>query len=551
MRKGILLLGLLLVGVGLLGSSAGMQEVPEEAKFGGKLIIHSGQTLKDLNPMVCNDVYSFYAVYQMFDRLIALDPETLEPKPFLAKSWELSEDGLELTLYLHEGVMAYKLAEDGTVVPVEEINAEDVVFTFEWIADPANASPNMPKVTGWMEKVEALDDYTVKFTLKFPYAPILARLNYFGIVPKDTFLEMGAEAFNSNPVGSGPFVFKEWRRGEILCMVKNPYYWIKEPYLDEVCIKPIPELATAVLALEKGEIDITDMLPAPDIPRLRENPDIVVDQCPSLTYFYVGFNDTLSPYNDVRFRKAVYQSFSMDEAVESIFMGLTGIRAYGAVPPTLWANDREWLRENAALPENDEEAEKLFAELREEGVLPEPFRPVIYTPPDPRRIKLATIIATNLIVDHHIEAAVQPLEWGAYLDLLYRSEEKPEGEAGIYIIGWGYELPDPDDGLYPLFHSDNAIIGSANNMSFYKNPEVDALIDKARSTLDRKVREENYVKAQRIIFGQDYVHIPAYHYIETNGVRTWVHDFKVSAMGDMRICDPFVNVWVDERSPRK
>jgi peptide/nickel transport system substrate-binding protein len=409
-----------------------------------------------------------------------------------------------------------------------------------------------------------IDDYTAKFVQKeefCPFAPALIGETQ-AIIPKDTYLEMGKEAFNANPIGSGPFKFVEWKRGEHITLVRNEEYWMtgrklcyangydpgneivcEKPYLEKIIFRPIPTLATAMLELEKGGIDIADNIPAEDIPRFKEMPEVTVQQRPSLSYFYVGFNMSLSPYNDIRFRKAVYQSFSMDDAVFSIFKGLTGIRAYGAVPPALWANDREYLKEEIALPVNDEEAARLFAKLREEGVIPKGFTTTVYCPPDPRRIKLAEIIATNLI-EHGIPADVQSLEWGAYLDLLYRTEEKPEGEYGIYIIGW-LGAPDPDAFLYYLFTSENAMVGAGNNFSFYMNPTVDALIKQARTTLDMEVRETAYVQAQRIIFA-DYVHIPAYHYIDTRGVRARVKGFEVGGPVLMRIVDPFYNVWVED-----
>lgn len=501
---------------------------------GGTLTIHSSQTFKDMNPMISNDVYSMYVINAIFDELVAMNPDTLEPEPYLAKNWEFSEDKCEITYYIQDGVKAHN---------GEVINAEDVAFTFNWIINPENASPNATEFA-WLKEVVVVDDLTAKFVTKpekCPFAPALQAENY-AVVPKDTFLERGADEFNINPVGSGPFKFVEWKTGDHATVEKNEDYWLKEPNLDKIIFRPIPKLATAMLELEKGGVDITDNMTAEDIPRFKDMDEVVVQQRPSLSYFYFAFNDSKAPFNNPKFRKAVHLSFNMNDAVQAIFKGLTGIRAYGAVPPALWANDREYLKNNVALEEDDDQASKLFRELRTEGVLPAAFSPTIYCPPDPRREKLSTIVATNLM-EHGIKAKVQPLEWGAYLDLLYRSKEKPLGEYGMYVIGWSGS-PDPYAFLYYLFTTENAIVGSGNNFSFYSNPVVDELIGEANTTFDFDTREKNYVEAQRIIMGT-YVHIPAYHYIETRGVRARVHDFQVSPTADMNIVDPYVNVWVE------
>ncbi|MFP4588865.1 MAG: ABC transporter substrate-binding protein [Candidatus Bipolaricaulota bacterium] len=502
---------------------------------GGTLTIHSSQTFKDLNPMVCNDVYSNYVNNAIFDELVYLDPETMEVKPYLAESWEFSEDKCEITFHIREGVKAHN---------GEVINAEDVAFTFNWIIDPDNASPNATEFA-WLQEVEVVDDYTAKFIAKpdrCPFAPAL-QAESFAVVPKDTFLEKGAEEFNRNPVGSGPFEFVEWKTGDHIKLEKNDDYWLKEPNLDEVVFRPIPKLATAMLELEKGGVDITDNLVADDIPRFEEMEEIEVQQVPSLSYFYLAFNMSKPPFNNRDFRKAVAYSFSMDDAIEAIFRGLTGVRAYGAVPPSLWASDRDFLEDKVALHEDDEKASQLFDELREEGVISDDFAPTIYCPPDPRREKLATIVATNL-KEHGINAEVQPLEWGSLLDLLYRSDENPEGDYGMFTMGWSGS-PDPYAFLYYLFTSENATIGTANNYSFYKNEDVDDLIHWANTTFDTELREGLYTGAQRLIM-RDYVHLPAYHYIETRGVTDRVHDYKVDPLSSMPLVNPDVNVWVEQ-----
>jgi len=300
-----------------------------------------------------------------------------------------------------------------------------------------------------------------------------------------------------------------------------------------------------MLELEAGGVDIVDNIPAQDVPRFQADPNVVVRQMPSLSYFHIGFNHSHLPSSDVRFRKAVGMSIDLDASVFSIFQGITGIRAYGVTPAALWGNDREYLQANAT-EEDDAESVRLFDELKAEGIIPEGFETTIYCPLDPRRVQLSTILATNL-QENGINAQVQPLDWGPLLDLLYRSEADPLGEDfEIYVMGWSGG-PDPDNFIYYLFTTENATIGTANNFSWYSNPEVDRLVKEAATVpgCDQATREALYVEAQRIAFIEDYCDVTGYHYIETQGVNARVQGYTLNALGDIEFCSPDVNVWVD------
>lgn len=515
--------------------------VPETpgAHVGGTITIGVSQTFIDLDPRISNSAYDFYVIGEIFDELVAVDPDTLAPIPQIAKSWEIAEDGSETTFYLNEGIKFHN---------GEDLTAEDVAYTFNWVIDPANASPNLSEYE-FLQEVVVIDEYTVKFINKpdwTPYCPGLVSESA-SIVPKDTCEEMGPEAFNLAPIGSGPYKFVEWKVGDRITLERNEDYWLVYPNLDKVVYRPIPMLATMMLELEAGGIDIADNMPAQDVLRFREMADVDVLQVPSLSYFYISFNCSHEPSSDIRFRKAVYMSVNMDAAVFSIFQELTGVRAYGCTPPALWGGDREYLANTVALQENDAEAKRLFDQLKDEEVIPAGFETTIYCPLDPRRTQLATILATNL-EENGINAKVQPLDWGPLLDLLYRSEADPLGETyEIFLMGWSGG-PDPDNFIYYLLTTENAVIGTANNFSWYSNPNVDALIKQAATCpgCDQATREALYVEAQRLAFA-DYPHIPGYHYIETRGVRTRVQDFQISPLGEHALCDPSVNVWVEEK----
>ncbi len=526
----ILALGLLVFG-SLAVAQTPVPETPG-AVPGGDLVVGSGQTFKDLDPRIANSVYDAYVLNVVFDGLILLDPETLAPAPWIAKSWEILSDS-QVRFFLNEGITFHN---------GEALTAEDVAFTFNWIADEANNSPNMTELI-WMEECVIVDEYTVDIFTKPEYAPFAPG---FGnetqaIVPMDTVLEMGDEAFNLAPVGSGPYKFVEWLPGDHIKVERNEDYWLVYPNLDTITYRPIPELSVMMLELESGGIDIADNMPATDVARFQALDTVEVQQVGSLSYFHMFFNMNSDISSDIRFRKACYMSVEMDDAVFSIFQNLTGVKAYGCIPPALWANDQEYLRDNVYLHEDDEEAQRLFAELKAEGVIPEGYTIRIHTPLDPRRRQLATIMATSLI-ENGVDAEVVPLDWGPLLDLAYRSEADPVGDFEMMWMGWSGG-PDPHDFAFYMFHSANATVGSADNMSFTMIPEVDDLLDQAATTLDQAVREDLYVQAQRIVY-EGYNAIPGYHYVETRGVASRVQGFLISPLSNMWICSPFHNVWV-------
>ncbi len=530
-RVGLFLaLGLLVFG-SLAVAQTAVPETPG-ATVGGDMVIGVSQTFKDLDPRISNSAYDSYVIDVVFDGLIILHPETLEPAPWIAKSWDILSDE-QVRFYLNEGIKFHN---------GEDLTAEDVAFTFNWIADEANNSPNMTELI-WMLEAVVVDEYTVDIFTKPEYAPFAPG---FGnetqaVVPMDTVLAMGDDAFNLDPVGSGPYKFVEWQSGEHIKVERNEDYWLVYPNLDTITYRPIPELSVMMLELESGGVDIADNMPAADVPRFQAMDTVEVLQVGSLSYFHMFFN-LLSPISsDIRFRKAVYMSVEMEDAVFSIFQNLTGVKAYGCIPPALWANDQEWLKENVYLEEDDEEAQRLFAELKAEGIIPDDYQFRVHTPLDPRRRQLATIIATSLI-ENGLDVTVVPLDWGPLLELAYRSESDPVGDFEMMWMGWSGG-PDPHDFAFYLFHSANATVGSADNMSWTMIDEVDQLIDEADTTLDQAVREVKYVAAQRLIF-QNYSAIPGYHYVQTTSIGTQVEGFLVHPLGSLYMCTPYHNVWL-------
>jgi len=534
--KRIMLLGVMLcLIIGMIAVAETAVPQTPGATPGGTLIIGISQTFQNLDPRIGKGNYDRIVMNNIFDPLFAKHPETLMPVPYVASSWEVTENGTEITFYLNKGIKFHN---------GEDLTAEDVAFTFNWIANPENGSPNQLEFD-WLHEVVVIDDYTAKFVVKQEQAPFppLFSGETWNIIPKDTVEEIGAEAFALNPIGSGPYRFVEWVTGDKIVLERNADYWLVQPNLDTVIFRPIPETATMMAELEAGGIDIADTIQATDVGRFQAMDSVVVQQAPSVLYYYLAFNHSHLPGSDYRFRQALSQGVNWDGAVFAVFRNITATRMYGALAPTIWANDIEYLRDNVALPYDPGKASELFAKLKAEGVFPT-NRPVrILTPLDPNRVTLGEVAAT-ILQQNGIDAEVQPLDWGPLLDTIYRSEADPLGESfDMYIIGQGVG-PDPYYYLDFLFNTDQAIVGTPNNKSWYSNSAVDLLLNEAARTFDQDKREELYVQAQRIMF-TDIAHIPLYTRQNTQGIKASVQDYMVSAISSqINLCTPFNNVWI-------
>jgi len=468
----------------------------------------------------------------IYDQLVQYDPFELLPTPELAKSWEWEDDGVTLTMHLEEGVQF----QNG-----EPLTAEDVVYSFNRVLDEASASPMRGKFVEWLDRVVEVDDHTVQIICQFPFQVCFLYIAELHIVPKDLLNEIGREEFSKHPIGSGPFKYVEWIKGERLVLERNDDYWMKKPYLETVIMKPIPELTVQALELETGGIDlVTEMAPA-DYLRLQNRQGLQFFTTSGSAYYYLAFNLAKAPMNDIRFRKAVYRSVDLTGAVGAVFQGGTAQRAYGVLPESLWASDYDYLRENIALEPSLNEARMLFEDLIADGVMQRDQKIVVWTPTDDTRRSLGTVIATGMKqAGFNVEA--QPTEWGTFIPVLLR-QGNPEGEWDIIILAWT-GTSDPDNYLYPLFHGSNAIVGTTSNLALYSNSAVNVLLTEARREVNQDVREELYVEAQRIILSS-YVQIPGFFKLTIHAAGPRVHGFVLDPQEYVGLCNQWSNVWVE------
>ncbi|MCX8117612.1 MAG: glutathione ABC transporter substrate-binding protein [Desulfobacterota bacterium] len=425
--------------------------------------------------------------------------------PRLAEKVEVSPDATEYTLKLRKGVKFH----DG--VP---FNAEAVKINFDRRLDP-KAATKFGFLVAPISSVTVVDEYTVKIKTKAPFAPMLSNLTHGtnGII-SPAALKASWDKPITKPVGTGPFMFKEWIPGSKLVMVRNENYWGKKPHLEEVVFQVIPDDAARVVALETGEVHVAVRIPPFDIPRLRANPKLTVVSAPSVRTIYLGFNHLKEPFHDKRVRQALNYAVNKEAIVKHVLGGVGRVSDAPLSPGIFGYTPIKTYEYNV---------EKAKALLAEAGY-PKGFETTLH--PAVGRyymdVSVATAVAADLL-KVGVRAEIKMMEWGTYLPTILR--EKEVADHKIYMLGWGCVTGDADYGLYTLFHS-GEWPKKGMNASFYKNEKLDPILDAARSTANPEERKRLYKEALTLIH-EDAPWLFLHSEVQMVGVRANVKDLIV------------------------
>ncbi|MDI3473335.1 MAG: peptide/nickel transport system substrate-binding protein [Thermotogaceae bacterium] len=490
--------------------------------YDGEITVGTDQNPTTMDPALYQDLASAQVMRNVFETLVAYDASVKEIKPLIAESWEVSEDLKVWTFKLKKGVHFQK----GKFQNGREVTAEDVKYSFEREIEIS------PMVRLYMvDKVEVLDKYTVKITLKYPFAPFLTVLTDIGaaIVPKEEAEGWGDE-FTLHPVGTGPFKMVEWIKDDHMTFIRNDDYWGEEkPYLKKVTYKFIPNKSVLAVALMSGEVDIASDILDQDIPKVKANSNVDVIMVPGVNVYAVYMNSMRGPTVDKKVREAIFRAVDTDQIIKVLFPNGSGVRAYGPIPPGSWAYNPD-IKE--LYPSYDPEKAK---QLLKEAGYDNNLSLTIYTPEDPNRRK-AAIVMQSMLKKIGVDLKVQSLEWGSFVAITSK------GDADMYTIGWTW-YPDPEYFIFYMFHSSRK--GTYGNGGGYNNPKVDELIAKGESTADKQERIKYYQEAEKLIM-KDMVYMPLYHKMVVMGVNKKVKGFTVSPDMMIRLYAPGTNIWIEK-----
>lgn len=422
------------------------------------------------------DTSAFRLRELVFNGLVYIESD-YTPVADLAKSWE-NPDDKTWVFHLRQGVKFH----DG-----QELTAEDVKYTYETILDEAFASPVLAFYEP-IQSIEVIDDYTVQFNLDSVYGPFLSYMD-MGIVPKSV-AEAQGEAFGNNPIGTGPFKFVNWQRGDSIELEAFDEHFNGRPKVDKITIKVVPDNSARAVALESGDLDfIQSPLSPQDVTRLETTSGIVVDRIPASGYTYINLNNADPILADVRVRQALAHLVNREQILDTIFKGI-GQVANSPIPPGMWAY-------TADIPSYDYDPAKAEALLDEagwevgaDGIRQKDGQPLKLTirthSEDPDRRQIIEVLQAEF-ANVGIQADTNVVEWPSYF------ADIQNGAFQVAVIGW-LNLTNPDRAMARPFTID----GPAN-YGKYENQEVSDLIINARTTLNQEEAKEMYQQASRTI----------------------------------------------------
>jgi 4-phytase/acid phosphatase/peptide/nickel transport system substrate-binding protein len=454
------------IGAALLASPAIAQ------KRGGSITVGLELDIPGFDPLKVGvfDTAALTASAAIFDTLVTLDAKG-EAQPKLAQSWTHSDDYKSWTFKLRPGVKFH----DGT-----PFNAEAVKANFDRQKDPANKC-RCAFYIAFIRDVQAPDELTVVFNLNDPAVNLPAIITIpssNNAVQSPTAWKTKGDDYNRNPVGTGPYVLKSWTAGDRMVLEKNPDYWDKSRiYLDRIVLKPLPDAQSRFASLQSGEADIVwdDEFDADNIQKAQKDPKLAVHTYVGSGAQVYAFNTKVAPFDDVRVRQALVMGLDRKKMSQAITNGLSR-------PASNPYGEGSWVKckDDGALPFDVEKAKALIKDYGK----PVEFKMIVTATPRGRTVgqvlqQFWKQIGANMEIEQIDQATVVPRAFMRQFQL----------------TPWRIvDLADPDPQMYANFKT-----GSAVALANYSNPELDGLLEHARTTADTAKRIDDYCAISRLI----------------------------------------------------
>jgi peptide/nickel transport system substrate-binding protein len=473
------------------------------------LVYGAGGEPVSLNPGNITDTDSLMVQAQIYNRLLDFVPGTADIEPSLATEWRVSEDGLTWTFTLREAVQF----QDGT-----PFNAEAAVFNVNRWWDPDFEFGDRPAgnlYAIWrelfggfkgteeslLEAVTALDDTTVSFSLRQPFAAFPAAIasGYFGIASPTAIRKAGATYGRPDgiAVGTGPFVLREWQAGDRIALDRNPNYWKTGlPKSEQVLIRFVADPADRLAQLDAGTLDFTVDLMPEQLPALERNPNLEAVYRPSFNVGYLALNPTYEPLASVQVRQAIAQAINKQALVET-FWGDLGTTDSHFIPPAMADFRARDLEDYVYDPEA---AKQHLAEAGYPNGFPlDLWYMPVSRPYFPAPKPIADALAADLSAVG-VPVTLKTKEWGLYLE----DRKQPPGFQA-FMLGWTGDYGDPDNFLYAHFGP-----GATADLGLWQNQQIFDLLDQARAEKNLDARKELYAEVDRLIFAEA-VRLPIVH----------------------------------------
>lgn len=477
--------GVIVLGVAALACDAAPRTF-HHRRDPGALVVAQAADAAGLDLVRVTDGESIEIGEILFEGLLRWRPGTVAVEPGLATAWEVSSDGLRWTFTIRRGVVFH----DGT-----PLDADAVVFSFERVIDPRHpsylAGGDAQYWRGLLrdvKRVTAVDPAKVVVEVTRPCAPLLSELAMFPIV-SPTAVRRWGDQFTRHPVGTGAFAFERWDPDEQVVVRRFTRYWGPRPALERIVFRVVVDARQRLVDLQSGSVDLASAVLPDEQSFVELHPDLVLHHAPSNAVSYLAFNLSHPPFDDVRVRRAISYAINKDAIVKLAYQG-RAVAADSALPPGQWGHHVPETRYDY----DPERARRLLGDATAAHAF-DPARVYrLYAPTTPRAYlpvpdRVARYLQSALAqIGVRVELVLQPI--ARHQASVARSDHD------LALFGWIGDTDDPDNFLYVLLHSDNAVPGSAQNISFYRNPEVDDLLVAAQAAIDRPGRSVIYAEVQ-------------------------------------------------------
>jgi len=428
---------------------------------GGSLTIAQGVEPPGLDPTTATSAAIPRVVYSnVLEGLVKIDRNG-KIVPALAKGYKISKDGKEYTFVLKKGVKFH----DG-----KPFDAEDVKFTFDRLMDP-KAGIAHPEYYKDIDAVQVVDSHTIKVKLKNVNSMFL-----FNLARGDSIIvnKQAVDKLKSEPVGTGPFKFVEWVRGDHVTLVRFEGYYKKDlPYLDKVTYKFIGDPSAQIASLKAGDIDVIGYDVSPENAALLEkDPKFKVMNGYTTTKAIMSTNNSKKPFDDVRVRRAMAHAIDRSALIKGAMSG------YGVPIGThMDPGNPYYVDLTSVYPYSPEKAKQL---LKEAGY-PNGFEAVIKLPERYAYAKRCGEIIADMFSQVGIKLKIELMEWGQWLDRVFKN-----ADFDLTVIGHAEPF-------------DINIYGNPKYYFRYDSPKFQETLKKAEMEVNPKARKEFYIACQKII----------------------------------------------------
>ncbi|PTL86486.1 MAG: ABC transporter substrate-binding protein [Candidatus Liberibacter europaeus] len=485
----------------LLSSSSSLQ-ASSGSKVKTLVFCSEGSPNGKFNPQFNNTAIENDAIgVPLYNRLVEFKLGSTEIEPGLAERWTIDDSEKIYDFHLRRGV---KWHSNKHFKPSRELNADDVIFSFMRQKDPNHPYHNVSGgnyqsfVTYGMntliDKIEKVDDYTVRFVLNRPDSIFLSLIamgcaSILSAEYADILLKRGKpEQIDLDPIGTGPFQLIKYQKDSRILYNANINYWEGKPKIDRLIFSITPDATVRYAKLQKNECQVMSQPNPPDIDNIRKNKQVVLLEQPGMNVGFMAYNTEKNPLGNIKVRQALTMAINKDDIIESVYQNKAQ-KATNIIPPTLWGY-------NSEIKDYPYDPNKAKALLQEAG-FPRGFSINLWAMPvqrpyNPNARRMAEMIQFDW-AKIGVKANIVSYNWGEYITRMAR------GEHEALLIGFNADISNPDGIMGEFSCSNNK---TEHNLARWCNKDFDDLLMKARVSSDLNVRTQLYKKAQVIMHEQ-------------------------------------------------